>query len=365
VNRRQKKRRQERRAHDMRTRTPDRPPVVLARDSFPDVKSAHIVPRVYQRSWAIDGQVAVHIDGNPDCVTMPIRRAGTRSRYYQRTRPSGEKVDDIEASLAYVEDKVTAPLTDLIQAEPITFERKGAVAQLLGVQILRGPAFFEQREELLRPIIDALQPADFKPEALTAAGGDPVVARRQLASTYLGSTWRFMTMLQRSMKMATLLAHMRWQIVRFDDPELVYSDHPVVVWPLDIARSAPLERQGFAPLGALEIRVPISPRAAIVMTWSDKSDDGNVPLSSSAAVELNAFTVAQADRQWMHQPGAEPSVGTGIFAPISRLKDPSYNRAAAMASRRRATAEAFLHRTKNRRYVRDVEIIVEVEASLG
>lgn len=349
----------------MRTRPPDRPPVVLERDSFPEVKSAHIVPRVYQRAWAIDGQVTVHIDGNPHCVTMPIRRAGTRSRYYQRTRPSGEKVDDIEASLAYVEDKVTAPLTDLIQAEPITFERKGAVAQLLGIQMLRGPAFFEQREELLRPIIDALQPGDFKRAGLTAAGGDPVLARRQLASTYLGSTWRFVTMLQRSMKMATLLAHMRWQIVRFRNAELAYSDHPVVVWPLDTARSAPFERQGLAPLGALEVRVPISPRAAIVVTWSDKSDDGNVPLSPSAAAELNAFTVAQADRQWMHQPGAEPNVATGIFAPISRLKDPSYGRATAMGSRRRATAGAFLHRTKNRRYVSDVEIIVEVGPAFG
>lgn len=349
----------------MQTRIPDRPLVVLERHSFPDVKAAHIVPRVYQRAWAIDGQVAVHIDGNQHCVTMPIRRAGTRTRYYQRTRPSGEKIDDIEASLAYVEDKVTEPLADLIKAKPITFQRKGAVAQLLGVQMLRGPAFFEQREELLRPILDALQPDDFKREALTAAGGDLVVARRQLASTYLGSTWRFMTMLQRSMKMATLLAHMRWQIVRFPDAELVYSDHPVVVWPLDTTRSAPFERQGLAPLGALEIRVPISPWAAIVMTWSDRSDDGNVPLWSSTAVELNAFTVAQADRQWMHQPGAEPGVGTGTFAPISRLVDPSYNRAAAMASRRRASAEAFLRRTKSRRYVHDIEIIVDVDDSLA
>jgi hypothetical protein len=346
----------------MNTRTPDRPPLVLERESFPEVKSSHIVPRVYQRAWAIGEQVAVHVDGKSECVTMPIRRAGTRSRYYRRTRPTGEKVDDIEASLAYVEDKVTEPLSDLVGGKAITFERKGAVAQLLGVQMLRGPAFFEQREEVLRPLIESLQPDHFKPEALRAVGGDTVAARRQLAVTYLGSTWRLMTMLQRSMKMATLLAHMRWQIVRFDEPGLAYSDHPLVVWPAEVERSAPFDRQGFAPMSALEIRVPISPNAVIVMTWIDKSDDANVPLSSAAAAaaEINAFTLAQADRQWMHQPGREPQIASGIFAPISRLLASSYERAAVPISRRRATAAAFLERTKNRQYVSEVEIIVEM-----
>lgn len=344
----------------MKTRTPDLPPLVIERESFPEVKSSHIVPRVYQRAWAVGDQVAVHVDGKSECVTMPIRRAGTRSRYYRRTRPTGEKVDDIEASLAYVEDKATEPLGDLVGGKPITFERKGAVAQLVGVQMLRGPAFFQQREELLRPLIESLQPNHFKREALTAVGGDTVAARRQLAATYLGSTWRFMTMLQRSMKMATLLAHMRWQIVRFDEPGLVYSDHPVVVWPLGVERSAPFDRQGLAPMSALEIRVPISPNAVIVMTWIDKSDDADVPLLSAAAAEINAFTVAQADRQWMHQPAREPRVASGIFAPISRLLDSSYDRVAVLSSRRRATAGAFLERTKNRQYVPEVEIIVDV-----
>lgn len=131
MNRRQSKRQAARRAHHAASREPDRPPLILERDSFPPVKSAHIVPRMYQRAWAVDGQVAVHVGGKDACIKMSTRKAGTRPWYYRRTRPNGEEVDDIEASLAYVEDKATQPLRELIAGEPITYERKGGVAQLL------------------------------------------------------------------------------------------------------------------------------------------------------------------------------------------------------------------------------------------
>lgn len=351
-----------RRDHHAKIGALDRPRLVLGHDSFPEVKSSHIVPRMYQRPWAIDDRVAVHVDGANACVLVSTRKSGTRSRYYQRTRPSGEKIDDIEASLAYVEDKATEPLTDLIAGKPITAEHKGGVAQLLGLQMLRGPAFFEQREELLAPILEDLRPADFKHRALAAAGGDVANVRRELMNAYLDPTQRFLTMLTTAVKMATVLSHMRWQILRFAAPVLAYSDHPVVLWPLDVRRTAPFSRQGLGPLSTLEIRVPIAPDAAILMTWVDRSDEANVPLGPLAAGELNAFTVGQADRQWMHRPGADPPLSSGILAPVSRLAEPSYDRGVALRSARRATAARFLERVKDRRHVRDVEVLVDLPA---
>jgi Protein of unknown function (DUF4238) len=206
VNHRQRRRRQERRAHHASSGARDRPRLILARDSYPKVKSAHIVPRMYQRRWAIDDQVSVHVDGSTSCLDMSTRKARTRSRYYQRTRPNGEKIDDVEACLAYVEDKAGEPLGDLIDGQPITAERKGGVAQLLGLQMLRGPAFFEQREELLVPLLEQLRPADFKPRAVAAASGDVAEVRRKVMSAYLDPTQRFMTMLTSSVKLATVLS---------------------------------------------------------------------------------------------------------------------------------------------------------------
>ncbi len=362
MNRRQRRKQAERRAeHATTTRTPDRP-LILERESFPAVKSSHIVPRMYQQAWAVDDQVAVHVDRRANCVNMSTRNAGTRSRYYRRTRPNGEKADDIEASLSYAEDKAAQPLKDLIAGSPITFEIKGGVAQLLALQMLRGPAFFAERVELLAPLIGQFDETSFKPHALAAADGDIDELRQRLTDASLGSTASLMSMLSRSIKMATLLSHMRWQIMRFDSSVLVYSDHPVVVWPMAVQRTVPFTRQGFAPLDALEIRVPIAPDAGILMTWIDLSDDGNLHLGPLAAAELNAFTIGQSDRQWMHRPGSEPSIAEGELAPVSRLTDPAYGRPVAVRSARRRKAAAFIRRVKNRRFVRDVEVLIDMPA---
>lgn len=361
MNRRQRRRRELRRSHHVKRRFVDRPRLVLDRTSYPDVKSAHIVPRMYQRAFAVDDMVAVHVDGRSKCVVMPTRKAGTRSRYYRRTRPNGEPIDDIEASLAYVEDKASVPLAQLIAGESMTVERKSAVAQLLGLQMLRGPAFFEQREDLLRPLLQGLEAKDLRPGGLAMVGGDLELARSKVIDLYLDPTQRFMTMLTTSVKLATLLAYMRWQILRFEGPRLAYSDHPVVLWPMGVTESAPFERQGLGPLTALEIRVPISPSAAILMTWVDRSDDTYVSLGTEVAAELNAFTVAQADRQWMHCPSNEPEVPAGVFEPISRLVEPRYDRARMATSARRATGQRFVERVKNRRHVHEVEVLIDVE----
>ncbi len=256
MNRRQHRRRElRRRAHDAKRHFVDHPRLVLDRTSYPDVKSAHIVPRMYQRAFAVDAMVAVHVDGDSKCVVMPIRNAGTRSRYYRRWRPDGQPIDDIEASLACVEDKASVPLAELIAGGSMTVERKGAVAQLLGVQMLRGPAFFEQREDLLRPLVQGLEAKDLRAEGLAMVSGDLELARNRVLDLYFDPTRRFMTMLTMSVKLATLLAHMRWQILRFEGSRLAYSDHPVVLWPMDVTESVPFDRQGLGPLTALEIRV--------------------------------------------------------------------------------------------------------------
>ena len=94
-----------------------------------------------------------------------ITEAGARSRYYRRVRPTGEAIDDIEASLAFVEDKVAAPLAQVIAGGPLTFQRKAALAQLVGLQMLRGPAFFEHRRTIVVPLLGLL------PVGVDSSGG--------------------------------------------------------------------------------------------------------------------------------------------------------------------------------------------------
>lgn len=158
VNRRQKKRKEKHRSqHAKVTRTSDRPAIVISGEKLPRVDNAHIVPRMYQSAWeGPKRQVAVHRVGKEGCELRSTKRAGTRRAYYRRTRPQGNEIDDFEASLAGVEGRATKPLRDLIAGELITVERKGEVAQLLAVQMMRGPAFFKAHEALMEQTIEQM-----------------------------------------------------------------------------------------------------------------------------------------------------------------------------------------------------------------
>jgi hypothetical protein len=339
---------------------PDRPSVVLDRASYPTVNKAHIVPRMYQKAFAVKGNVSVHTEGNRNCVMRSTKTAGTRPAYYRRARPDGELIDDVEASLSVVEDKATDPLRDLIAGGPITVEGKGILAQFIAVQMLRGPAFFEQREQLLMPMIEELDAEHFTPEGLAAAGGDVEVARKRAMDRYLDPTRNLLSMLTRSAKLASVLGLMRWSVVRFDRPALAYSDHPVVMWPMYVESVQPLDNQQFGPLSALEVRVPLAPHVALLADWVDRSDQHDISLAMSAASEFNAFTVAQADREWMHQPGDEPEIATGTLHPLVRLIEPAYDWAALLRSARRATAQQFLASVQGQEFVKVIQVLTDL-----
>jgi hypothetical protein len=62
----------------------------------------------------------------------------------------------------------------------------------------------------------------------------------------------------------------------------------------------------------------------------------------------------------MHRPGTEPEIADDIFSPLSRLVDPSYDRAAAQDSARRAHADRFNERAKKRTWVNELEVLVDI-----
>jgi hypothetical protein len=226
------------------------------------------------------------------------------------------------------------------------------------VQIVRGPAFFEQRTELIDGLVAQLTAADVKPAALARAGGDVEVVREQVRGVYLAKTHQLVTMLNTSFKIASVIGSMRWHLLRFPGPLLAYSDHPVVLWPMDVVTAAPFTRQHLAPLSAIEVRVPIAPDMALLMTWADVPDASRaVSADARYASEINAFTIAQAERQWMHKLGHEPPVGSGTFAPLTRSFEPGYTPAIALQSRRRTTAARYLHRVRNRSHLSTIEIV--------
>jgi hypothetical protein len=326
VNQKQRKRKLERRrAHEEGSNRPRR---VLHQKTYPTVKQGHIVPATYQRAFAVNGRVSVHVPGRAQCVDLRVENAGTRSRVYRRLRPDGSEIDDVEASLASLERRVGPLLGQIVAGDPVSDESKGALAQFFAVQMVRGPMFFRSNRAFAEQHIQEALTTDNAPKAALAAAGDDIDVLRERAVDALWSA-RFRDMIRSSQKLSWVPGCMRWQLLSFP-----------------------------------EVRVPLSPNVLLLMTWEDLDDTGaRLSTATALAGDTDSLVIAQADRQWMHRPGTEPPVSKRLLRPISRELNPPYDHPVAERSIRRATAAKLADSVISREWLNTVKIITSMRVS--
>jgi hypothetical protein len=139
---------------------------------------------------------------------------------------------------------------------------------------------------------------------------------------------------------------MSWSLVEFGSPVVATADHPVVVWPpSDQGRPAePVVASKVGIGNLLEVRFPVGPTTTVLMTWRDQPDPPN-PISGKThhAENLNAFTIAEAEKQWFHKPGTRrPRQRSGNWMPLSLELIPGYSiREAAYSDRRQRIIAAL------------------------
>ena len=341
----------------------DQPRQVFHRETYSTVKQGHIIPAAYQRQFAVNGRVAVHVPGGKT-VSIRVEDSGTRSRAYRRIRPDGSEIDDVEASLSTIEGKTTPVLQQLAAGDAISSDMKGILTQFVAVQTLRGPMFFDRTQEIAEKVVRDKVTVDTVPAAsLAAADGDIETVRRHAVDVFWSS--RFLDMLRRSRKLSSVFGCMRWQLLSFPRPVVAYSDQPVVIWPLGIAMidkrpTTPM----LGPLNALEVRFPVASDLILLMTWEDLDDQPvREQVDVSLAADTNALVIAQADKQWMHTPGTHPPIAKGVLHPISRELNPGYSPGAALQSIRRENASKLAGRMLNRQWVNTTKIITNINVS--
>jgi Protein of unknown function (DUF4238) len=354
-----KRRQQQLKRRQQHRDSADQPRQVFNRETYSTVKQGHIIPATYQRQFAVNGRVAVHVPGGKT-VSIPVEDSGTRSRAYRRIRPDGSEIDDVEASLSTIEGKATPVLQQLAAGDAISSDMKG----ILAVQTLRGPMFFNQTQEIAEQVVRDKVTVDTVPAAsLAAADGDIETVSQHAVDVFWRS--RFLDMFRGSRKLSSVFGCMRWQLLSFPRPVVAYSDQPVVIWPLGIAMidkrpTTPM----LGPLNALEVRVPLAPDLILLMTWEDLDDQPvRQQVDVSLASDTNALVIAQADKQWMHKPGTHPPIAKGVLHPISRELNPGYSPGAALQSIRRENASKLTGRMLNRRWVNTTKIITNINVS--
>jgi hypothetical protein len=302
---------------------------------YPVVRHAHVVPKGYLVNFAnAEKMLTLRLKGKTLHRQISIRDAAVRTDFYKRERPDGTVIYDIEWSLQHLEN-LTAPILRSIRERwPLARDDKAALAALFAYQTVRGPRWKDWHEEFVQERI-----AEYRSALGAGSQPDPTIGEQIDATErhLLTSTYRHTKMMKIAPKVASLIGSMHWMLLEFSDPCIATSDHPVVAWHVgERTRSAveptPLG-QGFSD--SLEVRIPVSARHAIVATWRDERDAAPIAGAPDHAANINALTVANADRQWFHHPDGTPPLLTESLVPIAPMFALGYSAREAASSRRR------------------------------
>jgi hypothetical protein len=313
------------------------------------VKRAHVVPRCYLQQFAEHGNIAARVDGSALSKIIRLDDAAVRRYFYRRTRADGTPIDDVEWSLSKIEGVVAPLLKTLRDRWPLDLlTEKAVLAEFFAIQLVRGPRWKDWHKDFTKGFVDEKRVDQRSDSDEGSVRVQSVLDQDEsdvLERYLLDDTQRLVQMIGLGWKIAGLLGSMHWALIEFGAPVVATSDHPVVLWPRDVrARQAEPTPMNLGLFETLEVRIPVAPTLAILMTWADRPDREHDRLRGTRrhAASLNAFTVAEAERQWFHLPRRVPPIGSGSFLPLSPELMPGYTPTAAASSRRRAQTSAHI-----------------------
>lgn len=324
----------------------------------------HIVPRGYLRNFAVDGSVGMLLIETGERRRPSVADAGVRSDFYTRTRPSGEKSYDIEAvSIASVEDGGLPVLREIRQRWPLSGDEKASAAMFIGLQLVRGPRWMEWQRAFTKQTLE-----DFDADGLFAPGSrkhgvSEEEIKRAHADHFDKATTRLVDMLAIGAKAGSVLGSMHWSLLSFDRDLLGTSDHPVAVWPLSMTAREPSSIQAAeaGALNLLEVRFPVDPRTALLMSWQDEPDTPDpIDVSALHAWNLNSFSLAEAEKQWFYRPGTRPRAKHQRWLPLAPELFPGYSPAAAVGSNLRGLTARDANRSRRTGPLREDDLRCEI-----
>jgi hypothetical protein len=208
-------------------------------DSYPEVESAHIIPKMWLNRFATESEMIQSVlVKHGESVSRPTKDAGVRKRQYSRTRPSGDRIDDIEWALAQLEGPSAAELRDIEENWPLSFPRKGTLAQLFAFQLVRSPRWIAWDLETVGGLLTEWKASGkFLPRSDQNATEEEIFKAN--SDHYLSKTQALIRMQTLGYKLSNVLGSMNWTLLKCPKPWLALSDHPVVVWPMKTSSRRP------------------------------------------------------------------------------------------------------------------------------
>lgn len=293
------------------------------------------MPKCLLKNFSTGNRVEVCVDGEFVPNPVPIDDVAVRRTFYRRSRPDGSSIDDGEWSLNQIESAAAPLIATLSEKwDEFDIESKGTLAEFFAIQSVRGPRWKAWWMYQTRSAADRWRR---NPEPMLRNGlWLPMThsAINEFEDHSLENTAWLTRMMGISKKITGIFCSMRWTLLEFETPCLALSDHPVVEWPLDAEYRRPEPNlAGTGALNLLEVRVPVSPTTAILMTWSDELGIvDRMEATQEVAANINAFSIANGERQWVRQPHSSVPVATGYLDPLAPVILDRYSRQIAETS---------------------------------
>jgi hypothetical protein len=301
---------------------------------------SHVVPRLSLRPFSEDNRIAMRLLPSDQKKIVGVADAAVRSNIYGIRRSDGTYSYVIEDALCEIESRTAPILRELLERWPLSNSDKARVAQFLGLQSVRGPHWRNFYQGHVDEWVENVLIKDPGRIGVSEAEASDSDLKAKIKDRLSSDQQRLEQMMSVINKAASVIGSMHWTLLWLPRGGFITGDHPLVIWPLHRTSSIPRgNREADGLLPTLEMRIPLRSDLCLLMTWMDAADPKVALKASSHIVKnINAWTKANAERQWFHHPRAQPRIGRGVQLPISPEIISGYSAALARSSPRRQKA---------------------------
>lgn len=241
----------------------------------------HYVPQHYLRRWSPDGKRVVVVPlppGSKPPFVASVRHLAVEKNLYAIETPDGLD-QTVESELtAPIDAAFSVAIEALLAGKPASFLD---LALALALQMMRGPEVRDHLGYLKTEVERAREKFSrlFRGEQVDESFIEGIVEtaeQNEWVAMLVGSL----------MTMVGVFVDMRWNFVYFERSMLVTSDSPISMWRREELDS---EMMGMGPQSVDEVRLPLSPTLALVLSH-DEGEPRRVKGDEAIAVELNIGT---------------------------------------------------------------------------
>jgi len=298
----------------------------------------HLVTEHYLKAWAVDGKVGRHNVQYGRRDPAAPGGVGYRRQWWGKGDPELNRM--CEDACGRLETVVPPVLSGVVDLWPLSDEYRAILAEFIALHIVRTDGFRDWFTERRRVTAESRRGEISNVETYQRFLRE-VMSDRERSK-------RILSLLN---KIATVVGSMHWTLLVFDEPVLITGDQPVTIVPY-------LDTNGWAAIKAfpetgigdiIELRFPITPRAAVVASWFTGATLSPVPGRWPSAATLNHTLREQTQMEWFYSTSRAPAfpplveVDTKGY-PISSQLIRGYDSAWARQSTLRLNAIREVHR---------------------